>query len=147
MFHDNADVVEQTRGYLESIGFRVAPSVAPVGVNMPRYAARRDTTHADIRDGLRKAGFSVFDAGGVGGDFPDLVVGAHGFTFMFEAKSPNGKPSDGQSRFAADWRGGPIAVVYSLEQALAVIIKHVRGDKPVPMPTVASARRKAGAPA
>ena len=144
MFDNNADVIERTRTYLEGIGLRVTPPLAYVGVNMPRYAARRDTTHADVRDGLREAGYSVFDAGGVGNSFPDLVVGAHGMTFLIEVKSPGGEVSDGQSKFAANWRGGPVAVVYSLEQALAVIIKHVRGDKPVPMPTAASARRKGG---
>lgn len=144
MFDNNADVIEQTRTYLEGIGLRVTPPLAYVGATMPRYAARRDTTHADIRDGLRQAGFSVFDAGGVGGDFPDLVVGAHGHTFLFEVKSPAGKASDGQARFAAGWRGGPVSVVYTLEQALGEIIRHVRGDKPIPLPTVASARRKGG---
>ena len=130
MFYDNTNVVEQTREYLAGIGLRVAP-LSTYGVNMPRYAARRDTTHADVRDGLRQAGYSVFDAGSVGGDFPDLVVGAHGLTFLIEVKSPGGKVSEGQSRFAANWRGGPVLIVYSLEQALGYIIKHVRGDKPV----------------
>jgi hypothetical protein len=144
MFGNNAEVIKWTRTYLEGIGLRVTPPPPYVGVYMPRYAARRDTTHADVRDGLREAGYSVFDAGGVGNSFPDLVVGAHGMTFLIEVKSPGGEVSDGQSKFAANWRGGPVAVVYSLEQALAVIIKHVRGDKPVPMPTAASARRKGG---
>lgn len=144
MFDNNADVIEQTRTYLEGIGLRGTPPLAYVGATMPRYAARRDTTHADIRDGLRQAGFSVFDAGGVGGSFPDLVVGAHGMTFLIEVKSPGGEISDGQSKFATSWRGGPVIVVYSKEQAIGYIMKHVRGDKPIPMPTVASARRKGG---
>ena len=72
MFYDNANVVEQTREYLAGIGLRVAP-LSTYGVNMPRYAARRDTTHADVRDGLRQAGYSVFDAGGVGGDRKSVV--------------------------------------------------------------------------
>ena len=73
MFYDNANVVEQTREYLAGIGLRVAP-LSTHGVSMPRYAARRDTTHADVRDGLRRAGYSVFDAGGVGGEDRKSVV-------------------------------------------------------------------------
>lgn len=94
---------------------------------MPGYARRRDTTHADVRDCLRQCGYSVFDAGSVGGSFVDLVVGAHGLTFLVEVKSPGGKPSEGQTRFARDWRGGPVLVVYSAEEAMAGILKHVRG--------------------
>lgn len=94
---------------------------------MPGYARRRDATHADVRDCLRECGYTVFDAGSVGGSFPDLVVGAHGRTFLIEVKSPGGKPSEGQARFARDWRGGPVLIVYSAEEAMAGILKHVRG--------------------
>ena len=125
--------IAETREYLTGIGVLAGAACAPGCEDaMPRYAARRDTNHAEIRDGLRSAGFSVFDAGGVGANLPDLIVGAYDkFTFLIEVKSPGGKPSPGQSAFARDWRGGPVLTVYSLEQALAGIIKHVRGDKPV----------------
>ena len=124
--------VAEAREYLATIGVLAGRSPDSGCEDTMRYAARRDTTHAEVRDGLRQAGFSVFDAGGVGGDFPDLVVGAHGHTFMFEVKSPNGKASDGQARFAAGWRGGPVSVVYTLEQALGEIIRYVRASKPKP---------------
>lgn len=124
--------VAEVREYLATIGVLAGRSPDSGCEDAMRYAARRDTTHAEVRDGLRRAGFSVFDAGGVGGDFPDLVVGAHGHTFMFEVKSPHGKASDGQARFAAGWRGGPVSVVYTLEQALGEIIRYVRASKPRP---------------
>ena len=63
-----------------------------------------------------------------------MVVGAYGRTYLIEVKSPGGKVSDGQSRFASGWKGGPVFVAYSLEAALAYIIKHERGDKPLVTP-------------
>jgi len=126
--------IADTREYLASIPvlrghFRIP--MDEVEVTLPRYAARRDTNHAEIRDGLRQCGFSVFDAGSVGGSYPDLVVGAHGITFLMEVKAFGGKVSDGQSRFAANWRGGPVSVVRTLEDALGVIARCIR-QRPSP---------------
>ncbi len=99
------------------------PRAPEHGGFVPRYAARRDTNHAEIRDGLRKCGFSVHDAGSAGGDLPDLIVGAHGLTFLVEIKGPRGKLSAGQLAFRNEWRGGPVLTVHSLDEALLEIIK------------------------
>lgn len=124
--------IAETREYLASIPvLRGHFSIPMDEATLPRYAARRDTNHAEIRDGLRECGFTVFDAGSVGGDLPDLICGAHGTTFLFEVKSAGGKVSDGQSRFAENWRGGPVHVVYTLEQALGHIARHIR-QRPSP---------------
>ena len=56
-----------------------------------RLASRTDSTHASIRDGLRKAGFNVFDTSKIGAGFVDLVVGGRGETYLVEVKSPNGR--------------------------------------------------------
>ncbi len=122
-----AHVVTDTRQYLRELGIVPPRYAAPdFGGYVPGYAKRRDTTHAEVRDTLRQAGYTVFDAGSVGGDFPDLVVGAHGFTFLVEVKSPGGKLSAGQRRFSDGWRGGPVVVAYSGDQALGHIIAYVR---------------------
>lgn len=124
--------IAETRQYLVDAGILAGAGRNPEDEAwMPRYAARRDTNHADIRDGLRECGFSVFDTGSVGGDFPDLVVGAHGITFLMEVKTFGGKVSDGQSRFADGWRGGPVSVVRTLEDALGVIARLIR-QRPSP---------------
>ena len=71
--------IADTREYLASIPvLRGHFTVSPDEATLPRYAARRDTNHAQIRDGLRSCGFTVFDAGSVGSDLPDLI-GRHGF--------------------------------------------------------------------
>jgi hypothetical protein len=49
----------------------------------------------------------------MGKDFPDLVVGLAGATFLVEAKASKGKLSDGQSDFAKTWRGTPVVVLRS----------------------------------
>ena len=89
-----------------------------------RYAAKVDATHQEIRDGLRKAGFSVFDASKLGAGFPDLVVGKHGRTYLIEVKTPRGSKTAqerlgaAQAAFRDAWRGGPVLACQSLEDAL-----------------------------
>jgi Holliday junction resolvase len=78
---------------------------------------RRDSTHAEIRDELRALGATVADTGDMGRDFPDLVVGFCGRSFLVEAKSAKGDLSNGQSEFARGWRGSPVVVLRSREQA------------------------------
>lgn len=95
---------------------------------MPRYAGRRDATHAEIRDALRALGWSVYDSGGVGGSFPDLVVGAAGFTFLVECKSGAGKLSAGQNQFIEHWRGGPVVVARSAPDAIAAISARIKAN-------------------
>lgn len=89
------------------------------------YAKRRDVNHAEIRDGLRRLGWSVYDAGSVGGDFPDLVVGAAGVTILLEVKAPRGRLSAGQSAFADSWRGGAVIVARTLDDAIRLITERL----------------------
>jgi hypothetical protein len=126
--------IADTRQYLVDAGILAGAGRSPGCEALMRYAARRDTNHAEIRDGLRRCGFSVFDAGGVGGSLPDLIVGAHGTTFLMEVKAYGGKVSDGQSKFSADWRGGPAVVVRTLEDALGVIARYIRQKPARPSP-------------
>lgn len=78
---------------------------------------RRDSTHAEIREELRALGATVADTGDLGRDFPDLVAGFCGASFLVEAKAAKGELSDGQSEFARAWRGSPVVVLRSREQA------------------------------
>jgi Holliday junction resolvase len=87
-----------------------------------RYG-RRDSTHAEIRQELRDLGASVSDTGDVGNDFPDLVVGLAGATFLVEAKARKGKLYDGQSEFARTWRGSPVVVIRSRVEAREWLIR------------------------
>ncbi len=84
---------------------------------------RRDSTHAEVRDELRALGASVADTGDAGHDFPDLVVGVAGATFLVEVKAAKGKLSGGQSSFARTWRGSSVLVLRSREQAREWLIR------------------------
>lgn len=108
-------------------------------------AGRRvDTTHADLRDGLRALGWSVHDTSKLGDDFPDLVVGVgaprlpfapdplsrgavcSGDVYLVEVKSRGGRLSDGQQEFAWGWRGNYV-VAETAEEAAAAIAELRRG--------------------
>jgi hypothetical protein len=79
---------------------------------------RRDSTHPGIAKVLLSFGFSVKDTSKLGDDYPDMVVGLAGITDMVEAKSVDGELSDGQSKFAKNWRGAPIVVLKSEAEAI-----------------------------
>lgn len=79
---------------------------------------RRDTTHKAIVQALRAVGATVADTADLGGDFPDLVVGFRGKTWLMEVKGPKGRLSEGQAAFQAAWRGGPYVVVRSPQEAI-----------------------------
>lgn len=79
---------------------------------------RRDITHAAIRDGLRKIGAVVYDTADVGNNFPDLVVGWKGQTYLVEVKRPGGKLRKGQTQAMIAWRGADWMRVESVEEFL-----------------------------
>lgn len=89
---------------------------------------KRDDNHSEIREALRAVGCLVFDAGDVGGDFPDLVAGGlnrktmQPMIALIEVKTPTGKVRPGQRAFIREWQreGLPVFVVRSVDDALAV---------------------------
>ena len=87
-----------------------------------RYARKVDGNHSDTVDALRKIGCSVIDLSRVGGGCPDLMVGYRGCTILMEVKNVRGrnKIEDSQRDWIATWRGDPVHVVRSPEQAVEV---------------------------
>ncbi len=82
-----------------------------------RRHTRRDTNEREIIDALRKAGCQVWQL-----DQPcDLVVTKNKTTYMMEVKETKGKLSPDQIKFFAEWSGGHLHVVRSIEQAIYVI--------------------------
>lgn len=104
---------------------------------MSRWARRKDSSHRPIVNALEAAGATVQILDGK--DIPDLLVGYRGATYLLEEKSPEGvetyktknglrtrkqaagKLSDGQKEWHAKWRGHPVAVVFTIEDALKAI--------------------------
>lgn len=82
------------------------------------YAKRVDGPHAAIRDGLRKAGWLVFDARGLADGGPDLIAATpvNRRVVLFEVKRVGGRLRPKQAQLIA--QGWPIHVVTSLQEAL-----------------------------
>lgn len=91
-----------------------------------RFAKRTDDNHAEIRDGLRAAGYPVLDLSGCGNGIPDLsVLIAPGVSLFLEVKDGNKaksaqKLTEKEEAFMEHWKQHT-RVVNSLEAALRVI--------------------------
>ena len=82
-----------------------------------RLAARTDARHAEIRDGLRDLGLAVSDTSRLGGGYPDLHVSLAGFAALVEVKSPGGRLTPAEARFAESWQG-PLVIARTLREAV-----------------------------
>lgn len=104
-----------------------AASFPPVGGG--RFRRLREDASARAFDrGLIAAGASVEKIPGSGGR-PDRLVGFNGRTVLLEYKTEGHTKTTGSARahlakqaaWRASWRGGPVAVVETLEQALRAV--------------------------
>jgi Holliday junction resolvase len=94
-----------------------------------RRQNRRDLNQKRLAAELRQCGFSVADTSRVGDDFPDLVVGKNGIDRLVEVKS--GKKvnhraqelSEGQQKFAREWRGAKVIHAWTLDDVLIEFAK------------------------
>lgn len=95
-------------------------------MNFPRRRADRvDESQPGIVLTLEAAGASVEVIPGRRGR-PDLLVGFRGVTYLLECKTPGRERQhrehiERQARWRRDWRGGPVEVVSTPEQALRAI--------------------------
>ena len=90
-----------------------------------RIAARVDDNQKDIVEALRAIGATVRVVT-QGGGIPDLLVGFRGHTVLMEVKDGRKKPSarkltEAEERFFLEWRGGMLAIVESVDDALALL--------------------------
>lgn len=85
--------------------------------------AKQDANASAIVSALRAAGCVVryIDCPvGVGG-IPDVLVGYKGKTYLMELKVKLGRLNPKQKEFHANWTGGPLAIVRSIDEAFAVV--------------------------
>lgn len=94
-----------------------------------RRAAKKDANHGVIQKAYEEQYCSVVDTSKLGDDFPDLVVGLCGRTFLVEVKNPKGRNrvEPGQKTFIEEWRGEPPIVVRSVDEVIAHV-QRVRGE-------------------
>lgn len=91
-------------------------------------AIHNDTNAKDVVAALRAAGCSVewiASAGERVPGVPDLLVGKSGRSMLVEVKSPKGKLSEAQERWIAAWRGCPIAIVRTPQEAVTAVAAYL----------------------
>ena len=84
----------------------------------------KDSNQDAIVAALRALGASVAITSGHGYGLPDLIVGWRRETFLLEVKNREGrgvKLSPNEQFFVDNWKGRPVAVVSSVEEALDAI--------------------------
>ena len=92
---------------------------------MRKHARRVDANQSEVVSALRQIGCTVFVASGVGGGFPDLVVGYRNRTMLIELKDGD-KPKSArkltidQMFFSAMWRGHYV-VVNDVDEAIEAV--------------------------
>ncbi len=91
-----------------------------------------DANQDPIVRALRKVGATVQSLAKVGDGTPDLLVGFRRQSYLLEVKDPAQPPSkrtlrDSQEHWHAVWRGLPVSVVETPEDALRAIglVTHV----------------------
>lgn len=88
-------------------------------MSVHRYAAKRDANEKEIIKALKQVGASVYQISGEG--VSDLLVGFRGATYLLETKQKSGRLTDPQKYFLETWRGGTIAIVRTVDEALKAI--------------------------
>ncbi len=84
---------------------------------------KTDANQSSIIAVLREVGATVVDLSAVGKGCPDLLVGHRGATYLLEVKNVKGKnrTTPDQDVFYAWWRGGPVSIVRTADEALTAI--------------------------
>jgi hypothetical protein len=90
-----------------------------------RRAMRVDANQEQIVSALRAKGAGVRVIS-QGDGIPDLLVGYRGYTILMEVKDGQKVPSarkltPAEQKFFDDWRGGMLAIVNSVEEALETL--------------------------
>ena len=88
-----------------------------------KWARRTDHNQVHCVDALKKIGCTVIDLSRVGQGCPDLMVGFRGFTILLEIKNVDGrnKLTERQKEWIDTWRGSPVHVVRSPQQAVEAV--------------------------
>jgi len=80
-----------------------------------------DKNQSEIVHALRQVGATVILLHEAGEGIPDLLIGFMGDTYLMEVKSKTGKLNERQQLWHSDWRGYPVSVARTVEDALAFI--------------------------
>jgi hypothetical protein len=87
-----------------------------------RVAARKDALHNSVGTVFRENGWSALDLSRVGDGVPDWLFIRRSFSVLVEVKTPGAfrpgsKTLERQQAFRAAWKGCPVYVIESVEEA------------------------------
>ena len=84
--------------------------------------ARVDTNHKEIVKALRDAGATVISMASLKHGTPDILVGYAGETLLMEIKKDaKAKFTPDQLKFMAEWKGGAVSRVDSVDAAIRAL--------------------------
>ena len=84
--------------------------------------ARIDTNHKEIVAALRQAGATVISMASLKHGTPDILCGFNGETILMEIKRDSkAKFTPDQLKFMANWKGGAVSRVDSVDAALRAL--------------------------
>lgn len=89
---------------------------------------RVDQNQREIIAALRQFGATIWDSHECGHGAPDFVCGYAGKTFLFEVKAPGGKLTPDEAEFHKAWKGEPIYIIHSIEDAIIIIMERLEDD-------------------
>lgn len=101
-----------------------------------RYGAKKDANHAEVMQAI-KAITAVYDLSIAGFGVPDGLAWINDGWRLFDIKNP--KTAYGrrglnkrQQKWASDWRGGPVYLIYTVEEAIRFARGELDGIKKFP---------------
>lgn len=92
-----------------------------------RHRARKDKNHGELKAAFHDMGCSVADLHNTGlPGWPDVVVGVMSRNHLVEFKNPESRYgraglNSNQQAFAAEWRGGKLFCVSSVDEVAALV--------------------------
>lgn len=92
---------------------------------MSRFARKKDSNHGQVVKAFECAGASWLNIEGTTPGAPDGALGVSGHTYLVEIKPDTKlaahKPRPSQVEFAAKWRGSPVHLVRSPQEAWQLV--------------------------
>jgi hypothetical protein len=94
-----------------------------------KYGAKKDANHAEIVEAFRKLGVGVLDLSDLGCGVPDLLVSSAKRYLFVDVKNRATRYgmrglNELQKKWADEWTGGPVYLVYDLDDVVAIANGH-----------------------
>lgn len=105
-----------------------------------KYGAKKDANHREVFDAISRF-TAVHDLSNAGFGVPDGIAWINGGWQLFDVKNPAtryGKRglNERQQKWANDWRGGPVYLIYTAEEAIRFAKGQMEGIAKFPPDTV-----------